>query len=154
MEQELGRARRLLEQSEDSRESLVQQVEDIRGELLRTRAEKTALHRTQTEASQLSTQLHASHTEREGGRGQLQGSDHARLEREVAELRAQLHKASVRGEVEELKRALERKERENLRLSLQVKVRVGEAALGRKCMTCFSLEMWQNLWFLPSLEAF
>ncbi|XP_047244009.1 centrosomal protein of 128 kDa-like isoform X4 [Girardinichthys multiradiatus] len=121
MEQELGRARRLLEQSEDSRESLVQQVEDIRGELLRTRAEKTALHRTQTEASQLSTQLQASHTEREGGRGQLQGSDHARLEREVAELRAQLHKASVQGEVEELKRTLERKERENLRLSLQVK---------------------------------
>ncbi|KAK5623752.1 hypothetical protein CRENBAI_006765 [Crenichthys baileyi] len=121
MEQELGRARRLLEQSEDSRESLVQQVEDMRGELLRTRAEKTALHRTQTEASQLSSQLHASHTEREGGRGQLQGSDHARLEREVAELRAQLHKASVRGEVEELKRALECKERENLRLSLQVK---------------------------------
>ncbi|KAM4713639.1 LOW QUALITY PROTEIN: centrosomal protein of 128 kDa [Anableps anableps] len=117
MEQELGRARRLLEQSEDSRESLVQQVEDMRGEVLRMRAEKKALHRTQTEASQ----LRASHTERGGGRGQLQGSDYSELEKEVAELRAQLHKASVRGEVEELKKVLECKERENLQLSLQVK---------------------------------
>ncbi|XP_014914021.1 centrosomal protein of 128 kDa isoform X3 [Poecilia latipinna] len=115
MEQELGRARRLLEQSEDRRESLVQQVENMRGELLRTRAEKTAVHRPQTETSQLGAQLCSSHAEREGGR------DYSELEKEVAELREQLHKASVRSEVEELRRALESKERENLRLSLQVK---------------------------------
>ncbi|XP_015238758.1 PREDICTED: centrosomal protein of 128 kDa isoform X3 [Cyprinodon variegatus] len=117
MEQELGRARRLLEQSEESRESLVQQVEDMRGELLQTKAEKMALHRTQMEASQ----LHASSTEREGGRGQFQGSDNSKLEKEVAELRAQLNQAAARGEVEELKRLLDRKERENLRLNSQVK---------------------------------
>ncbi|XP_043962614.1 centrosomal protein of 128 kDa isoform X2 [Gambusia affinis] len=110
MEQELGRARRLLEQSEDSRQSLVQQVENMRGELLRTRAEKTT-----TETSQLGAQLCSGHSEREGGR------DYSELEKEVAELRAQLQKASVRSEVEELRRALESKERENLRLSLQVK---------------------------------
>ncbi|XP_035986268.1 centrosomal protein of 128 kDa isoform X3 [Fundulus heteroclitus] len=121
MEQELGRARRLLEQSEESRESLVHQVEDMHGELLRTRAEKTALHRTQTEASQLGAQLRTSHAERDGGRGPSQGSDQSKLEKEVAELQAQLHRASVRGEVEELKRALDSKERENLRLSLQLK---------------------------------
>ncbi|XP_032441455.1 centrosomal protein of 128 kDa isoform X2 [Xiphophorus hellerii] len=115
MEQELGRARRLLEQSEDSKESLVQQVENMRGELLRTRAEKTAVHRPPTETSQLGTQLCSSHSEREGGR------DYSELEKEVAELRAQLLKASVRSEVEELRRTLESKERENLRLSLQVK---------------------------------
>uniref|UniRef100_A0A3Q2SVA3 Centrosomal protein 128 n=1 Tax=Fundulus heteroclitus TaxID=8078 RepID=A0A3Q2SVA3_FUNHE len=121
MEQELGRARRLLEQSEESRESLVHQVEDMHGELLRTRAEKTALHRTQTEASQLGAQLRTSHAERDGGRGPSQGSDQSKLEKEVAELQAQLHRATVRGEVEELKRALDSKERENLRLSLQLK---------------------------------
>ncbi|XP_027896284.1 centrosomal protein of 128 kDa isoform X2 [Xiphophorus couchianus] len=115
MEQELGRARRLLEQSEDSKESLVQQVENMRGELLRTRAEKTAVHRPPTETSQLGAQLCSSHSEREGGR------DYSELEKEVAELRAQLLKASVRSEVEELRRTLESKERENLRLSLQVK---------------------------------
>lgn len=42
----------------------------MRGELLRTRAEKTALHTAQMETSQ----LRASHSERGGGRGQLQGS--------------------------------------------------------------------------------
>ncbi|XP_038140988.1 centrosomal protein of 128 kDa-like isoform X3 [Cyprinodon tularosa] len=117
MEQELGRARRLLEQSEESRESLVQQVEDMRGELLQTKAEKMALHRTQMEASQ----LHASSAEREGGRGQFKGSDNSKLEKEVAELQAQLNQAAARGEVEELKRLLDRKERENLRLNSQVK---------------------------------
>ncbi|XP_054900104.1 centrosomal protein of 128 kDa-like isoform X2 [Poeciliopsis prolifica] len=115
MEQELGRARRLLEQSEDSKESLVQQVENMRGELLRTKTEKTAVHRPQTEMSQLGVQLCSSTSEREGGR------DYSELEKEVAELRAQLHQASVRSEVEEMKRALETKERENLKLSLQVK---------------------------------
>ncbi|XP_017264696.1 centrosomal protein of 128 kDa isoform X1 [Kryptolebias marmoratus] len=118
MEQELEKARRLLEQSEDSRESLAQQVEDMRGELLRTRSEKTALQRAQMEASQLGAQQHGNPTEREGGRGRLQGSD---LEKEVAELRAHLSRASVLGEVEELKRALEQKEKEKLQLSLQLK---------------------------------
>lgn len=44
------------------------------------------------------------------------------LEKEVAELRVQLRKAFVVDEVEELRRALDRKEKEKLRLSLQVEV--------------------------------
>uniref|UniRef100_A0A3B4TUE3 Centrosomal protein 128 n=1 Tax=Seriola dumerili TaxID=41447 RepID=A0A3B4TUE3_SERDU len=48
--------------------------------------------------------------------------DRSDLEKEVAELRVQLCKASVLGEVEELKRALERKEKERVQLSLQVEV--------------------------------
>lgn len=48
--------------------------------------------------------------------------DRSDLEKEVAELRVQLCKASVRGEVEELKRALDCKERERVQLSLQLKV--------------------------------
>ncbi|XP_072218525.1 centrosomal protein of 128 kDa isoform X4 [Leuresthes tenuis] len=115
MEQELERAKRLLQQSEDSRESLVQQVGDMRSELLRTRTEATALQRAPLETSQLSAQLHGNHTVREVGR------DRSDLEREVAELRAQLRKASVLSEVEELKRALECKEKEILQLSVQVK---------------------------------
>ncbi|KAM4521515.1 centrosomal protein of 128 kDa isoform 3-T4 [Odontesthes bonariensis] len=115
MEQELERARRLLQQSEDGRESLVQQVGDMRSELLRTRTEAMALQREQLETSQLSAQLHGNHTVREVGR------DRSDLEREVAELRAQLRKASVLSEVEELKRALDCKEKEILQLSLQVK---------------------------------
>ncbi|XP_032398417.1 centrosomal protein of 128 kDa isoform X2 [Etheostoma spectabile] len=120
MEQELERARRLLEQSEDSRESLVQQVEDMRGELLRTRKEKTDLQRVWLETSQPATQPHGNHTDREEGRGGLRGPDRLDLEKEVAALRAQLRTASVLSEVEELNRTLDRKEKERVTLSIQV----------------------------------
>ncbi|XP_035764563.1 centrosomal protein of 128 kDa [Neolamprologus brichardi] len=115
MGQELDRARRLLEQSEDSRESLVQQVEDMRCELQRTREEKTGHERARLETSRPSAQPHGSYADKDGGR------DRSDLEKEVAELRVQLCKASVRGEVEELKRALDCKERERVQLSLQLK---------------------------------
>uniref|UniRef100_A0AAZ1WVM9 Centrosomal protein 128 n=1 Tax=Oreochromis aureus TaxID=47969 RepID=A0AAZ1WVM9_OREAU len=124
MEQELERARRLLEQSEDSRESLVQQVEDMRCELQklqRTREEKTGHERARPETSRPSAQPHGSYADKDGGRGGLQGPDRSDLEKEVAELRVQLCKASVRGEVEELKRALDCKERERVQISLQLK---------------------------------
>nr|XP_024660980.1 centrosomal protein of 128 kDa [Maylandia zebra] len=121
MGQELERARRLLEQSEDSRESLVQQVEDMRCELQRTREEKTGHERARLETSRPSAQPHGSYADKDGGRGGLQGPDRSDLEKEVAELRVQLCKASVRGEVEELKRALDCKERERVQLSLQLK---------------------------------
>ncbi|XP_078130958.1 centrosomal protein of 128 kDa isoform X3 [Sander vitreus] len=120
MEQELERARRLLEQSEHSRESLVQQVEDMRGELLRTRNEKTELQRVRLETSQPTAQPHGNHTDREEGRGGLRGPDRLDLEKEVAELRAQLRTASVLSEVEELTRTLDRKEKERVTLSVQV----------------------------------
>ncbi|XP_029983691.1 centrosomal protein of 128 kDa [Sphaeramia orbicularis] len=120
MEQELDRARRLLEQSEDSRESLVQQVEDMRGELLRMRKGKTELQRGRLETSQSIAQPHGNHIEREEGRSGPGGSDRTDLEREVAELRVQLCKASVLSEVEELKRALECREKEKVQLSLEV----------------------------------
>ncbi|KAL7387757.1 hypothetical protein ABVT39_000460 [Epinephelus coioides] len=117
VEQELERARRLLEQSEDSRESLVQQVEDMRSELLRTRRERTELQRARLETSQPIAQPHGNYTDREEGQ---RGSDRLSLEKEVAELRAQLRTASVLSEVEELKRTLDRKEKERVQLSLQV----------------------------------
>ncbi|XP_069559232.1 centrosomal protein of 128 kDa [Brachyistius frenatus] len=144
MEQELERARRLLEQSEDSRESLVQQVEDMRGELTRTRTEKTGLHRVLLEASQPTALPHGNHTDREGGRGGLQGTDRSDLEKEVAELRAELRKASVLGEVEELKRALDRKEKETLQLSLQVKELSSDLA-GREQQQLRMLEQLRDI---------
>ncbi|XP_029902904.1 centrosomal protein of 128 kDa [Myripristis murdjan] len=122
MEQELERVRRQLEQSEGSRDSLLQQVEDMRTELLRTGKERMELQRARMEISQLTAQSHAQHADREergGGRGG-RGPDHSDLEKEVVELRAQLRKASVLSEVEELKRALDRKEKEKLQLSIQV----------------------------------
>ncbi|XP_034383254.1 centrosomal protein of 128 kDa-like isoform X2 [Cyclopterus lumpus] len=113
MEQELEGARRLHEQSEEHREALVHQVEEMRGELQRLRKEKTEL---QLKTSQPIAQPQGTFWE-EGSGGQ-RGAD--RLEKEVVELRAQLHAASVVSEVEELKRTLDRKEKERLQLSFQV----------------------------------
>ena len=52
--------------------------------------------------------------------------DRLDLEKEVLELRAQLGKASVLCEAKELKTALDCKEKERVRLSLQVEVCVSE----------------------------
>ncbi|XP_008310994.1 centrosomal protein of 128 kDa isoform X2 [Cynoglossus semilaevis] len=116
MEQDLKNAQRLLEQSEGSRESLFQQVENMREELLRTRKENSELQKAQLESSQHTAQTHGNREERSG----LREPGRSDLEKEVAELRVQLRKAFVVDEVEELRRALDRKEKEKLRLSLQV----------------------------------
>ncbi|XP_061890372.1 centrosomal protein of 128 kDa-like isoform X2 [Entelurus aequoreus] len=112
-EQELEKARRLLGQSEDSRESLLQQVEDMRGELQRTRKEKTELQRVWLHPPQ---PTHGHYTAKDEGRLR----DGLDLENEVAELRAQLRQTSSNSEIEELKKAVERKERERVQLSLQL----------------------------------
>ncbi|KAM9354773.1 centrosomal protein of 128 kDa [Pholidichthys leucotaenia] len=114
-ELELERIRRLLEESEDSRESLVQQVEDMRHELLRTKKENSRLQRARLETSQPSAQPHGSRATSQERR------DCSNLENEVADLRVQLCRASVLGDVEELKRALDSKEKEKILLTLQIK---------------------------------
>ncbi|XP_077366285.1 centrosomal protein of 128 kDa isoform X2 [Festucalex cinctus] len=113
MEQELEKVQRRLDQSEDSRESLVQQVENLLGELQRTRKEKTELQRVWMQTSQ---PVPGNYTDREEGRLR-DGSD---MEKELAELRAQLRKVSANNEVGELKNAVDHKERERIQLSLQL----------------------------------
>lgn len=49
------------------------QVDGMRGELLRTKKEKTELHRARLETFQPTTQPHGNHTDREEGRGGLRG---------------------------------------------------------------------------------
>ncbi|XP_037100784.1 centrosomal protein of 128 kDa-like isoform X1 [Syngnathus acus] len=116
MEYELERVQRQLTQSEDSRESLVQQVETMRGELQRTRMEKMELQKVWLQSSQ---PIPGNSAGREEGR--LRGAQYdSDVEKELAELRAQLRKVSVNSEVEELKNALDRKERERIQLSIQL----------------------------------
>lgn len=50
------------------------QVDDIRGELLRARKEKTELQRARLEIFQPPAQSHGNHADREEGRGGLRGS--------------------------------------------------------------------------------
>lgn len=60
-------------------------------------------------------------------------ADHRSLEKEVAELRVQLHAASVLSEAGDLRKALDRKEKERVQLSIQVEVGVylNSTGLGR-----------------------
>lgn len=50
------------------------QVDDMRGELLRVRKDKTELQRARLETFQPTVQPHGDHTDREEGRGGLRGS--------------------------------------------------------------------------------
>ncbi|XP_038824470.1 centrosomal protein of 128 kDa-like isoform X1 [Salvelinus namaycush] len=125
MEAELERARRQLDQSEGGRGALLQQVEEMRVQLLRTEKERMDLQR---EISQLTTQPRATRMDREE-RGAGLGLDRSsELEREVQELRAQLSRTSVLSEVEDLRRTLERKDRERTQLCNQVEVLSSELA--------------------------
>ncbi|CAL8314041.1 unnamed protein product [Lota lota] len=123
MEQEMERARVRLEQAEDSRDTLRQQLEEMREDLLRTGKEKLELQRDrlelQREVSLLSSQPHGQRPDR-GESGGALGPARSDLEREMVELRAQLCKASILGEVDELKKTVELKERERLQLCVQV----------------------------------
>ncbi|KAK0132895.1 Centrosomal protein [Merluccius polli] len=123
MEQEMERVRVRLEQAEDSRDTLRQQLEEMREDLLRTGKEKLELQRVrqelQSEVSLLSSQPHSQRPDRGESSG-APGPARSDLERELVELRAQLCKASILGEVEELKKTVEHKERERLKLCVQV----------------------------------
>ncbi|KAJ3606593.1 hypothetical protein NHX12_026114, partial [Muraenolepis orangiensis] len=105
----------------------VSQTHDsMREDLLRTGKEKQELQRVrlelQREVSLLSSRPHGQRPDGGESSGAPARPD---LEREVTELRARLGKASVLSEVEELKKALERGERERLQLCVQVESWLG-----------------------------
>ncbi|KAG7461196.1 hypothetical protein MATL_G00207450 [Megalops atlanticus] len=116
VEQELERTRRQLDQSEGGRDALLQQVEDLRVQLLRTERERMDM---QQQISLLTSQQRSRPDREELSRGRG-SAEWAELEREVQELRAELGRGAVRSEVEELRRALERKDRERAQLCVQV----------------------------------
>lgn len=64
-------------------------------------------------------------------------TDHRSLEKEVAELRVQLHAASVLSEAGDLRKALDRKEKERVQLSTQVEVGVYLNGVGGGGAGCF-----------------
>ncbi|XP_067097956.1 centrosomal protein of 128 kDa [Osmerus mordax] len=115
LEQELERARKQLDQSEGGRNTLLQQVEDLREQLLRLEKERLEQQRG---ATQPSTQPRG-HLPRDSRARDL-GPDVLELEREVQALRGQLSRTSALRELEELKTSLERKEGDRLLLCTQV----------------------------------
>ncbi|KAJ8009280.1 hypothetical protein DPEC_G00087260 [Dallia pectoralis] len=139
MEAELERARRHLNQSEGGREALLKQVEEMRVKLLRTEKEKLDLQR---EISQKPTQ--PAREERRAGQGLDRSSE---LRREVQELRAELSRTSVLCEVEDLRKNLERKDRERTQLCNQVEALSSDVAKRehQQLRTLEQLKVIQNL---------
>ncbi|XP_018587801.1 centrosomal protein of 128 kDa isoform X2 [Scleropages formosus] len=110
MELELEKARRQLDQSEGGRDALLQQVENLRLQLVRTEKERADM---QQQISHLLSQQRSHSDQLNWPRGL--GS----VERGAQTLQVQ---RGPPGEVEELRRAVECKERERAQLSARVEV--------------------------------
>ncbi|XP_067894689.1 centrosomal protein of 128 kDa-like isoform X2 [Heterodontus francisci] len=122
IEQDLSRTRRRLDQSEGSRETLASQIDDLRSHLLKTEQERATL---QHRISQSQQKTYRGIEEDDRLSQAVAGrSEHEKqlLEKQILELRAQLNRNAALSEVEELKRSLERKEKEKSQLSAHIEV--------------------------------
>ncbi|XP_041950813.1 centrosomal protein of 128 kDa-like isoform X2 [Alosa sapidissima] len=115
VERELEMTRRRLEQSEGGRDTLLQQVEDMRDQLLRTEKERVEL---QQQVARLFAQRKGSDG-REEGKRRDGGRAPGRVERDREVQRDQLDHISL-SDLEQLKRVLEHKDREKAQLSSQL----------------------------------
>ncbi|KAI2651706.1 Centrosomal protein of 128 kDa [Labeo rohita] len=116
MQQELEKLREQLDQSEGGRDTLLQKMDDMRSQLLRMEKERLDL---QKELSFCLSQQRSARRQQDRG---VTGLDNGRteLEREIEDLRVQLGRISVSSEVEDLKKSVERKEREKTQLAFRV----------------------------------
>ncbi|XP_020831987.1 LOW QUALITY PROTEIN: centrosomal protein of 128 kDa [Phascolarctos cinereus] len=112
VEQELETSRRLLAQSESSRESLLLQIEDLHAQLLTY------------QAPQISRQQKNQQNEHGDDRRLRRGAERSdqekqELEKQISELKAKLNHNVMMSEVQELKRCIERKDKEKAQLEEQ-----------------------------------
>ncbi|KAJ6661283.1 hypothetical protein lerEdw1_015420 [Lerista edwardsae] len=124
LEQELEHSRRKLDHSENSRESLHHQIEDLRSQLLRAEEERLNL---QHQISQVSIHHQSHPDEQEDDKrkrrvGERSDQEKQEMEKEIWELKAKLNHSAVMSEIEELKRCIERKDKERTQLGMQIEL--------------------------------
>ncbi|XP_015282514.1 PREDICTED: centrosomal protein of 128 kDa [Gekko japonicus] len=121
LEQELEHSRRKLDQSEYSREALLHQIEDLRSQLLRAEEERLGL---QHQISQVAMhhQRHPDEQENDRRKHRVVDQDKQDMEKQIWELRAKLSHSAVMSEIEELKRCIERKDKEKAQLGMKIEV--------------------------------
>ncbi|XP_049755720.1 centrosomal protein of 128 kDa isoform X3 [Elephas maximus indicus] len=119
LEQELELSRRLLNQSEGSRETLMYQIEELRTQLMKAEGDRKGL---QHQVSQISKQQSNHQDEqaddwrfRRGIEREKQG-----LEKQMSDVRAELNFNAMASELEEVKRCMERKDKEKAHLAVEV----------------------------------
>ncbi|XP_005520271.1 PREDICTED: centrosomal protein of 128 kDa isoform X2 [Pseudopodoces humilis] len=122
LEQELEQSRKKLSESEGSREALLHQIDDLRSQLLRAEEDRVelqhqisyaAMHRQNYQDVQDDDRRIRAVTERY----EREKQD---LEKHILELKAKLSHNAVMSEVEELKRCIERKDKEKAQLVMHI----------------------------------
>ncbi|XP_060117789.1 centrosomal protein of 128 kDa isoform X2 [Heteronotia binoei] len=121
LEQELEHSRRKLDQSEYSQKALLHQIEDLRSQLLRAEEERLSL---QHQISQVTMhhQRHSDEQEDNRRKHRVADQDKQDMEKQIWELRAKLSHSAVMSEIEELKRCIERKDKEKAQLGMKIEV--------------------------------
>ncbi|XP_063554165.1 centrosomal protein of 128 kDa isoform X6 [Gorilla gorilla gorilla] len=131
LEQELELSRRLLNQSEGSRETLLHQVEELRTQLTKAEGDRQGL---QHQVSQISKQQ-SSYQDEQGEDWRFRrGVEREKqdLEKQMSDLRVQLNFSAMASELEEVKRCMERKDKEKAHLASQVENLTRELENGEK----------------------
>ncbi|XP_025939941.1 centrosomal protein of 128 kDa-like [Apteryx rowi] len=124
LEQELERSRKKLDQSEGSREALLRQIEDLRSRLLRAEEDCVEL---QHQISHVAMHRQSYHDEQEDDKrirtvAERYEREKQELEKHILELKAKLNHNAVMSEVEELKRCVERKDKEKAQLAEHIQI--------------------------------
>ncbi|XP_058285703.1 centrosomal protein of 128 kDa isoform X2 [Hylobates moloch] len=131
LEQELELSRRLLNQSEGSRETLLHQVEELRTQLTKAEGDRKGL---QHQVSQISKQQ-SNYQDEQGEDWRFRrGAEREKqdLEKQMSDLRVQLSFSAMASELEEVKRCMERKDKEKAHLASQVENLTRELENGEK----------------------
>ncbi|XP_032143618.1 centrosomal protein of 128 kDa isoform X2 [Sapajus apella] len=131
LEQELELSRRLLNQSEGSRETLLHQVEELRTQLTKAEGDRKGL---QHQVSQISKQP-SNYQDEQGEDWRFRrGVEREKqdLEKQMSDLRVQLNFNAMASELEEVKRCMERKDKEKAHLAAQVENLTRELENGEK----------------------
>uniref|UniRef100_A0A2K5EB92 Centrosomal protein 128 n=1 Tax=Aotus nancymaae TaxID=37293 RepID=A0A2K5EB92_AOTNA len=131
LERELELSRRLLNQSEGSRETLLHQVEELRTQLTKAEGDQKGL---QHQVSQISKQQ-SNHQDEQGEEWRFRRGvewEKQDLEKQMSDLRVQLNFNAMASELEEVKRCMERKDKEKAHLAAQVENLTRELENGEK----------------------
>uniref|UniRef100_F6TKI6 Centrosomal protein 128 n=1 Tax=Macaca mulatta TaxID=9544 RepID=F6TKI6_MACMU len=131
LEQELELSRKLLNQSEGSRETLLHQVEELRAQLTIAEGDRKGL---QHQVSQISKQQ-SNYQDEQGEDWRFRrGVEREKqdLEKQMSDLRVQLNFNAMASELEEVKRCMERKDKEKAHLASQVEILTRELENGEK----------------------
>uniref|UniRef100_A0A663DM86 Centrosomal protein 128 n=1 Tax=Aquila chrysaetos chrysaetos TaxID=223781 RepID=A0A663DM86_AQUCH len=123
LEQELEQSRKKLNESEGSREALLHQIEDLRSQLLRAEEDRVELqHQISHVAMHHQSYQDVQDDDRRIRTAERYEREKQELEKHILELKAKLSHNAVMSEVEDLKRCIERKDKEKAQLVMHIQV--------------------------------